>query len=112
MKVAVVGSRSLSVRDLGAYLPPETTEIISGGARGVDTSARIYAHEHGIKLTEFLPDYEKYGRKAPLVRNIEIINAADLVLAFWDKKSNGTRFVLNKCREMGKKFVLYTPIKT
>lgn len=111
MKVAVVGSRSLSVRDLGAYLPPETTEIISGGARGVDTSARIYAHEHGIKLTEFLPNYEKYGRKAPLVRNIEIINAADLVLAFWDKKSNGTRFVLNKCREMGKKIILYTPIK-
>lgn len=111
MKVAVVGSRSLSVRDLGAYLPPETTEIISGGARGVDTSARIYAHEHGIKLTEFLPDYEKYGRKAPLIRNIDIINRADLVLAFWDNKSNGTRYVIKKCREMGKKIILYTPVK-
>ena len=98
------------MRDLGAYLPPDTTEIISGGARGVDTSARLYAHDHGIKLTEFLPNYEKYGRKAPLIRNMDIINSADLVLAFWDKKSNGTRFVIKKCREIGKQIILYTPI--
>ena len=73
MKVAVVGSRNLSVRDLGDYLPSGTTEIISGGARGVDTSAREYANAHGIPLTEILPDYKKYaGRIAPLKRNIEI----------------------------------------
>ena len=40
MKVAVVGSRSLSVTNLEKYLPEETTELISGGAAGVDTSAR------------------------------------------------------------------------
>ena len=111
MKVAVVGSRGLSVRDLGKYLPPDTTEIISGGARGVDTSARLYAHEHDIKLTEFLPEYDRYGRKAPLIRNMDIIHHADLVLAFWDKKSNGTRYVIKKCREIGKQIILYTPIK-
>ena len=60
MKVAVVGSRGLSVSNLGDYLPKETTEIISGGAKGVDTSPRDYANANGIKLTEFLPDYEKY----------------------------------------------------
>lgn len=54
MKVAVIGSRGLSVTDLGRYLPENTTEIVSGGARGVDTSAREYALSHGIKLTEFL----------------------------------------------------------
>ncbi len=43
MKVAVVGSRGLRVEHLEEYLPKETTEIISGGARGVDTSAREYA---------------------------------------------------------------------
>ena len=56
MKVAVIGSRGLSVTDLGRYLPENTTEIVSGGARGVDTSAREYALSHGIKLTEFLPE--------------------------------------------------------
>ena len=110
MKVAVVGSRGLSVSNLGDYLPKETTEIISGGARGVDTSARDYANANGIKLTEFLPDYEKYpGKIAPLKRNILIIEAADLVLAFWDGKSRGTKFVIDKCHEMGKSLIVYTP---
>lgn len=84
MKVAVIGSRDLQVRDLGAYLPPETTEIVSGGARGIDACARLYAEQHGLKLTEFLPDYTLFGRRAPLVRNDRIIDYSDHVLAFWD----------------------------
>ena len=51
MKVAVVGSRNLRIDDLGKYLPDGVTEIVSGGARGVDTSAREYALTHNIKLT-------------------------------------------------------------
>ena len=99
MKVAVIGSRSLRVDNLGMYLPEDVTEIISGGAKGVDASAREYALANGIKLTEFLPEYDKYGRGAPLRRNITIIEHADLVLAFWDGKSHGTKFVIDKCRE-------------
>lgn len=103
MKVAVIGSRGLKVSNLGDYLPENTTEIVSGGARGVDTSAREYAIANNIKLTEFLPEYEKYGKKAPLVRNIEIIKHSDLVLAFWDNESRGTKFVIDKCRELNRK---------
>lgn len=110
MKVAVIGFRSLTVDDLGKYLPEGTTEIISGGARGVDACARNYAIAHNIKLTEFLPEYEKYGRRAPLKRNITIIENADTVLAFWDGKSNGTRFVIKKCREMGKEIKIKVPL--
>ena len=77
MKVAVIGSRGLSVSDLGRYLPENTTEIVSGGAKGVDTSAREYALAHGIKLTEFLPEYTRFGRSAPLKRNITIIVSMD-----------------------------------
>ena len=101
MKVAVIGSKGLTVRELGKYLPAEVTEIVSGGARGVDTSAREYAVAKGIKLTEFLPEYGKYGRSAPLRRNITIIEYADLVLAFWDGKSRGTKFVMDECRRRG-----------
>ena len=54
MRVAVIGSRGLCVLNLEKYLPKEVTEIVSGGAKGVDTSAREYAISHGIKLTEFL----------------------------------------------------------
>lgn len=100
MKIAVVGSRGSTVSDLEKYLPPETTEIVSGGAQGVDSSAKIYAEAHGIKLTEFLPEYDKYGRSAPLKRNILIIEYADLVLAFWDGKSRGTKYVIDTCKKM------------
>ena len=99
MKVAVIGSRGLLIDDLGNYLPEETTEIISGGARGVDTCAREYALRHGLKLTEYLPEYSRYGRGAPLKRNITIIKNADLVLAFWDGKSRGTRYVIDSCKK-------------
>lgn len=101
MRVAVIGSRSLTVPDLGKYLPEETTEIVSGGAKGIDSCAREYAVSHGIKLTEFLPEYERYGRRAPLIRNITIIENSDIVLAFWDGSSHGTKFVIDKCGEMG-----------
>lgn len=109
MKVAVVGSRALCVADLGKYLPEGTTEIVSGGARGVDTSARAYALSHGIKLTEFLPGYDKYGRSAPLKRNITIIEHADLVLAFWDGSSRGTKFVIDNCKQMGVPVKVFIP---
>lgn len=107
MKVAVIGSRGLSVSDLGRYLPENTTEIVSGGAKGVDTSAREYALSHGIKLTEFLPEYTKYGRSAPLKRNITIIEYSDIVLAFWDGKSRGTKFVIDNCRKLGVEVRVY-----
>ena len=107
MKVAVIGSRNLMVQDLGQYLPRETTEIVSGGAKGIDACARAYAKANSIKLTEFLPEYEKYGRSAPLKRNIQIIDYADEVLAFWDGSSKGTNFVIQTCRKRQKKIRRY-----
>ncbi len=99
MRVAVIGSRGLVVEDLEEYLPKETTEIVSGGARGVDASAREYALRHRLKLTEYLPEYGKYGRAAPLKRNITIIENADLVVAFWDGASRGTKYVIDNCKK-------------
>ena len=107
MKVAVIGSRSLTVQNLGEYLPQGVTEIVSGGAKGIDTCAREYAQRNGLKLTEFFPDYQKYGRTAPLKRNLQIIAYADIVVVFWDGESHGTRFVIERCRKMNKKVILY-----
>ena len=80
MKVAVIGSRGLLVDDLEKYLPDDTTEIISGGAKGVDASAREYALRYGLKLTEYLPEYSRYGRSAPLKRNIR---SSKTQTSFW-----------------------------
>ena len=103
MKVAVIGSRGLTaVNDLEKYLPEETTEIVSGGAHGIDACAKDYAHSHHLKLTEFLPEYALYGRAAPLKRNDLIVAYADMVLAFWDGQSRGTAYVIRKCRKSNK----------
>ena len=102
MKIAVIGSRNLLPFDLGKYIPESVSEIISGGAKGVDSMAKNYAITHNIILTEYLPEYNRYGKGAPLKRNIKIIEEANRVIAFWDGKSKGTKFVIDECRKRGK----------
>ncbi len=107
MKIAIVGSRSIKAIPLSEMLPRECTEIVSGGAIGVDTCAAEYAKAHGLKLTEFLPEYERYGRSAPLKRNDQIVQYADEVYAFWDGVSRGTMYTLRKCAQAGKPYRLF-----
>lgn len=108
MIVAIVGSRNLTMADLGTYLPENITEIVSGGAKGIDTCAREYAQANGIKLMEFLPEYERYGRSAPLKRNLKIIEYADHIIAFWDGSSRGTEYVIDQCIRSDKRLTVYT----
>ena len=102
MKIAVIGSRNLTINDLGEYLPKETTEIVSGGAKGIDGCAKEYALTHNLILTEFLPDYARYKRGAPLKRNLQIIDYSDIILAFWDGSSKGTAYVIDHAKKLGK----------
>ncbi len=102
MKVAIIGSRTLEINNLEDYIPKNTVEIVSGGANGVDSCAKAYALKNSLIYTEFLPKYDKFGKSAPLKRNIEIIDYADMVIAFWDGKSRGTRFVIKSCEKLGK----------
>ncbi len=103
MKIAIIGSRGLlpSEEELQAVLG-EATEIVSGGAKGVDACGAAYARRHGLRLTEFLPDYARYRRGAPLVRNQAIVDYADCVVAFWDGHSKGTKFVIDYAQKVGK----------
>ena len=101
MKIAIIGSRSVQVENMEYYLPKQYDEIVSGGAEGIDTCAAELARRKGIKLTEFLPMYEKYGRAAPIVRNKKIVDYADEVIAFWDGASRGTLSVIRYCEKTG-----------
>ena len=101
MKVAVVGSRSVFVTDIGMYIS-DGDEIVSGGAVGVDSCAAEYAKKNGLKLTVFLPQYERYGRAAPIARNKKIVDYADKIIAFWDGKSKGTLSVIKYAEKTGK----------
>jgi len=106
MRVAVIGSRDLKV-GLENYLPKDISLIISGGARGVDSLAEEYADAFGIPKLIFLPDYKKYSKKAPLIRNKLIVDNADIVIVFWDGESRGTKFTIDYAKRQGKKVIVY-----
>ena len=105
MKLLIVGSRTIMNYDLTGHVPAETELIISGGAKGMDTVAERYADAHGIEKLIIRPDYEKYGRAAPIKRNEEMVNAADTVLAVWDGESRGTKYTLGYARRLNKKTI-------
>ena len=103
MKIAVVGSRSITIpiNDISIYIS-DADEIVSGGAVGVDSCAAEYAKRNGLKLTEFLPQYERYGRAAPIIRNKKIVDYADKIVVFWNGSSRGTLSVIKYAEKAGK----------
>jgi len=111
MKIAVIGSRNISVSNIEKYMPFNVTCIVSGGAKGIDSVAREYAELREIPLIEYLPKYNMYGRYAPLKRNIEICENSDMVIAFWDGESRGTKFVIDYCTKHNKDIEVYIHVK-
>lgn len=115
MRVAIVGSRSFNEEQkrkayalLCEYVPANTTEIVSGGAVGVDTLAEIYARENHLPTKIFLPDYKTYGKRAPIVRNDQIVAYAQYVLALWDGTSHGTAYTVASCIKEGVPIQVFT----
>lgn len=117
MKIAVVGSRDFDQQeylfeelDLFIQNTPEIT-IISGGAKGADLFAKQYAHQRGFKYEEFKPDWKQFGRGAGLVRNTMIVEACDVLIAFWDEKSKGTRDSISKAEKLEKRVIVFHTLK-
>ena len=112
-KLAIVGTRkpSLSYKEWEKILlqkvsPSDLSLIVSGGATGIDTYAKLFAGRHHIPLMEFLPDYAKYGIKAPLRRNILIVKEASKVVAFPSADSRGTFHSISEARRQKKPVVV------
>lgn len=110
MNIAIVGGRDFSdytllKESLSAYISIYSgipDNIVSGGAKGADTLAAQFAAEMDIPLLVFKPDYQKYRRGATLVRNTQIIENADVVFAFWDGQSKGTKDSITKAKKLQK----------
>lgn len=107
MTVAVIGSRSIVTAELEKYLPKGITSLVTGGASGVDSLAERYADANGIPKKVIYPNYEKYGKAATLIRNKQIVNSCDIVIAIWDGKSTGTRYTIEYARQVGKPFEVH-----
>lgn len=100
-RLAIVGSRSCPTLDIASYFPFVPDTIVSGGAKGADTLAKEYAVSNHIPIIEFLPEYDCYGRRAPLMRNIQIVDNCDFLLAFWNGISRGTMFTIDYAVKRG-----------
>ena len=106
MKVAVIGGRDFSDEmllhnTLNPYRKIITT-IVSGGAKGADTLGEQYADLYFIDKEIYLPNWDLYGKRAGFIRNQLIIEASDFVLAFWDKKSAGTKSSIGIAKKLNK----------
>jgi len=115
MKLAIVGSRTfddygmLACKIHNHFYLVQIREIISGGANGADSLAKKYARQHlNIKYTEFPADWNKHGKAAGFIRNQQIVDACDTVLAFWDGKSAGTKDTIERAKRAKKStFIVY-----
>lgn len=111
MKVIVAGSRGISdpllvanaIRNSGFNI----TGIVSGGARGVDRVGERWAEVHNIQITRFLPDWNR-GKAAGIIRNCQMGDYADALVAIWDGESKGTKHMIDYMRKLGKP-VFVTP---
>jgi hypothetical protein len=104
MKLAIVGSRSFDDYDLVKQKLKglDVTEIVSGGAKGADSLAEQYAKENNIPIKIFKPDWSRFGRSAGMVRNKDIVDYSEKVIAFWDGESKGTKNSIYLSKRQGK----------
>jgi len=112
LKVIIAGSRTFSdynllKKELDKILGniPGIT-IVSGGARGADRLGEKYARERGFRLEVYPADWERFGKSAGYRRNEKMARIADMLVAFWDGKSPGTRHMIRVMREKGKKVII------
>lgn len=108
MRLAVIGTRSFHDKQIVfGYLDKMRQEsdccwtIVTGGAQGADKLAAEYARIHKLPLIVFRPDWVTHGKKAGPLRNRQIINESDAVVAFWDGVSPGTKSSLLMAKQKG-----------
>ncbi|SDM19742.1 DUF2493 domain-containing protein [Halarsenatibacter silvermanii] len=107
--VGITGTRSFNDYDRFKEVMDgfKIDKIVSGGAKGTDKMAERYAVENGIEFEEFLPEWNKYGKAAGPIRNIKIVAASEIILAFHDGKSRGTQSTIDIAYKAGKTIKIF-----
>lgn len=108
MRLIIAGSRHLNVsamfvhdcvRSLGL---PAITEVVDGGARGIDTAGRAWATSMDLPVRQFLADWNKLGTAAGPARNGEMARYAGALLLIWDGESRGSANMRQQMADLGK----------
>lgn len=111
MKTIIGGSRDgISYEDVLKAIescPWTPTEVVSGKARGVDTMGEQWANENNIPIKEFPANWKKYSKRAGYLRNEQMADYADALIAVWDGSSKGTRHMINIAEEKSLKIHIW-----
>lgn len=108
MKLIIAGSRTItnyqSMLEAADMIPLDfyVDEVVSGMAKGADHLGEWWAEINHIPVKAFYPDWEQYGKGAGLVRNTQMGEYADALLALWDGKSKGTKHMIEYMTNLNK----------
>jgi hypothetical protein len=109
MIAAIIGSRTFT--DYNYFFNKikhlKFEKIISGGASGADSLAKKFALENKIPFLEIPANWEKFGKSAGFIRNVDIIDQAEVVIAFWDGKSKGTSHSIQLAKKKNKEVLIF-----
>lgn len=105
MRVIITGSREadnpIMLVDAVRKSRFNITTVISGNARGADQLGERYAVKHGIPLEKYPADWGKYGKSAGYLRNCEMVEQSEALIALWDGESKGTEHMINLAERKG-----------
>lgn len=113
LRIIIAGGRDFSNYNLlketvNKFLSNYNDEpcIICGKAKGADTLGEKFAKEQGYKIRYFPADWGAYGKAAGFVRNIEMAENADVLIAFWDGKSSGTKHMIETAKKNNLNYIV------
>ena len=105
-RVIIAGGRDFDNYDLLKrkmdHLLSETVEqiqVVCGQARGADSLGQLYAKERGYEVRYYPANWDYYGKKAGMLRNEQMAQNADALVAFWDGKSRGTKNMIENAEK-------------
>lgn len=107
MKTIIAGSRDIinfqtvesAIQESGFNI----SEVVSGLARGVDTLAILYCKKYNLPWMEFPAEWDKHGKSAGYIRNQQMADYADALIAVWDGESRGTKHMIDIANKQGLK---------
>lgn len=115
MKVIIAGSRTINdystlLRALENF-PYDITEVVCGGAVGVDSLGERWARVKNIPVTHMPAEWNRYGNSAGPIRNRKMAEYADCALVIWDGKSKGAHNLIENMKRLNKRQVVYVESK-
>lgn len=113
MKVIIAGGRDFTnvnvmattlnnLQDVDHVIEIEKLTLICGMARGADLTAYKLFREVGLPIKMYPADWDQYGKQAGFIRNTQMADVADMLIAFWDGESKGTAHMINTMKQQHK----------